>query len=64
VTGGWRRLHNEELHNTYSSPNIIRVIKSNGEMNGACSTQGRDEKCVQCFGCKTRMKAAAWKTWT
>jgi hypothetical protein len=27
VTGGWRRLHNEELHNLYSSPNIIRVIK-------------------------------------
>jgi hypothetical protein len=28
VTGGWRKLHNEELHNLYSSPNIIRVIKS------------------------------------
>jgi hypothetical protein len=26
--GGWRKLHNEELHNLYSSPNIIRVIKS------------------------------------
>jgi hypothetical protein len=25
---GWRRLHNEELHNLYSSLNIIRVIKS------------------------------------
>jgi hypothetical protein len=24
--GGWRRLHNEELHNLYTSPNIIRVI--------------------------------------
>jgi hypothetical protein len=24
----WRRLHNEELHNLYSSPNIIRMIKS------------------------------------
>jgi hypothetical protein len=30
VTGGWRKLHNEELHNLYSSPNIIRVIKSRG----------------------------------
>jgi hypothetical protein len=25
--GGWRRLHNEELHNLYVSPHIIRVIK-------------------------------------
>jgi hypothetical protein len=24
----WRRLHNEELHNLYTSPNIIRVVKS------------------------------------
>jgi hypothetical protein len=28
VTGEWRKLHNEELHNFYSSPNIIRMIKS------------------------------------
>jgi hypothetical protein len=28
VTEGWRKLHNEELHNLYSSPNIIRMIKS------------------------------------
>jgi hypothetical protein len=28
VTGEWRKLHNEELHNLYSSPNIIRQIKS------------------------------------
>jgi hypothetical protein len=28
VTGDWRKLHNEELHNLYSSPNIIRTIKS------------------------------------
>jgi hypothetical protein len=28
VTGGWRRLHNEELHNLYISPNIIQVIES------------------------------------
>jgi hypothetical protein len=27
-TGGWRKLHNEELHNLYSSPNVIRMIKS------------------------------------
>jgi hypothetical protein len=28
VTGGWRKLHNEELHKLYSSPSIIRVVKS------------------------------------
>jgi hypothetical protein len=28
VTGEWRKLHNEELHILYSSPNIIRQIKS------------------------------------
>jgi hypothetical protein len=28
VTGGWRKLHNEELHNLHSSPSIIRMIKS------------------------------------
>jgi hypothetical protein len=27
-TGGWRKLHNEELNNLYSSPRIIRIIKS------------------------------------
>jgi hypothetical protein len=26
MTGGWRNLYNEELHNLYSSPNIIRMI--------------------------------------
>jgi hypothetical protein len=28
VTGEWRKLHNEELHNLYSSPDIVRQIKS------------------------------------
>jgi hypothetical protein len=27
VAGDWRRLHSEELHNLYASPNIVRVIK-------------------------------------
>jgi hypothetical protein len=28
VTGEWRKLHNEELRDVYSSPSIIRIIKS------------------------------------
>jgi hypothetical protein len=28
VMGGWRKLHNKELRNLYSSPSIIRMIKS------------------------------------
>jgi hypothetical protein len=28
VAGGWRKLHNEELHGLYSSPSIVRVIKA------------------------------------
>jgi hypothetical protein len=28
VKGGWRKLHNEELHNLYSSPSKVRMIKS------------------------------------
>jgi hypothetical protein len=41
LAGGWRKLHNEELHNLYTSPNIIRVIKSRmEEMSRACSMHG------------------------
>jgi hypothetical protein len=47
VAGGWRRLHTEELHSLYTSPNIIWVIKSRrlrwvghvahmGEMRNVC----------------------------
>jgi hypothetical protein len=41
-TGGWRKLHNEELHNLYSSPSIIRINNQakKDEMGGACSTNG------------------------
>jgi hypothetical protein len=53
VTGEWRKLHNGELHNLYSSPDIIRQIKSRRmRVGGACGTHGRGEKCVQGFGGK------------
>jgi hypothetical protein len=42
VTGDWRKLHNEELHNLYSSPYINRMIIKD-EMGSACSTNGGEE---------------------
>jgi len=35
VTGEWRRLHNEELNDLYSSSNIVRVMKSTRRMRWA-----------------------------
>jgi hypothetical protein len=37
--GSWRKLHNDELHDLYSSPNIVRVIKSR-RMGWAGGTHG------------------------
>jgi hypothetical protein len=36
ITGGLRKLHNEELHNSYCSPNIIRMIKSRSMRWAGC----------------------------
>jgi hypothetical protein len=43
VTGEWRKLHKEELHDLYSSPSIIRIIKSRG-MRWASHVARRGEK--------------------
>jgi hypothetical protein len=42
--GSWKKLHNDELHNLYSSPNIVRVIKSRRirwARHVACMGEGR-----------------------
>jgi hypothetical protein len=62
VTGERRTLQNEEFHNLYSSPNIIRQIKSRRMRGGACGTRGRGGKSVQGFGGKARRKETTRKT--
>jgi hypothetical protein len=56
--GSWRKLHNDELHSLYSSPNIVRVIKSR-RMRGAGHVarmgEGRGrERCLKDFGWEAR----------
>jgi hypothetical protein len=55
VTVGSRKLHNEELHSLYSSPSIIRMIKSR-RMSRACSTDRGEEKSIQDIGGKASRK--------
>jgi hypothetical protein len=63
MVGGWRKQHYEELHNLYSSPSIIRMIKiKEDEMDKACSTHEREEECVKDFGGKTRRKQSTGNT--
>jgi hypothetical protein len=63
VTGERRKLHNEELHNLYSSPDIIRQVTVKGnEVGRACGTQGTGQKVVQGFGGKAKWKETARKT--
>ena len=60
VTGEWSKLHNEELNDLYSSPNILRVIKSkiirwagNVAHIGERSSYRREERRIECFDVET-----------
>ena len=48
VTDEWRKLHNEELKGLYSSPNIVRVIKSR-RMRWAGHVARMGEECTGCW---------------
>jgi hypothetical protein len=60
VTGEWRKLYNEELHNLYSSPDIIRQIKSR-RIGWAGNVARMGEEGVQGFGGENP-KETTWKT--
>jgi hypothetical protein len=51
-TGGWRKVHDEELHGLYFSPTryCYGEQRKEDEMGGACGAHGRGEWCIQHFG--------------
>jgi hypothetical protein len=63
VTGDWRKLHNEELHNLYSSPSIIRMIKSRRmRLTKHLVRIGEERNALWGFGEKARRKESNRKT--
>jgi hypothetical protein len=46
VMRGWRKLHNEELHDLYSLPSIIRIIMLKSDVVRSCSVNGGEEERV------------------
>jgi hypothetical protein len=51
--GSWRKLHNDELHSLYSSPNIVRVIKSRRMRRAGHVARMGEGRCVY-FGWEAR----------
>ena len=61
VAWDWRKLHNEELNDLYSLPNIVRVVKSR-KMRWAGHVARMGERRIQGFSRETRGKETTWET--
>jgi hypothetical protein len=61
VTGEWRRLHNKEPYDLYSSSNTVQVIKSR-RMRWAEHVARIGKGCIEGFGGKAKGKETTWKT--
>jgi hypothetical protein len=61
VTGEWMKLHNEELHNLYSSPSIRQIKSSRFRWSGHVARMG-EKRNVQGFDERARRKEATWET--
>jgi hypothetical protein len=63
LTGGWRKLHNEELNDLYSSPSIIRIIKSRmSRWAGNVTRMGEKKKVYRLLVGKPEVKEIIRKT--
>jgi hypothetical protein len=63
VTGDWRKLHNEELHNLYPAPSIIRMMKSRWTTwAGQVVGMGEERNVYRIFYGKSRRKQTTRKT--
>jgi hypothetical protein len=63
VRGGWRKLHNKELHDLYSSSSTMRIIKSRRmTWVGHGASMGENRKCIYVISKKARGKETTRKT--